>query len=214
MAKYKIAILISGNGSNLQSLINACSDPAYPAEISCVISNKADAYGLVRAGDAHIPTYIVSHKDYATREAYDQQLEAILTNHAVQLVCLAGFMRLLSTPFVRTWEKKLINIHPSLLPAFKGLHAVEQALQTGVKIAGCTVHFVDPEVDAGPIIMQAAVQVLSDDTAETLSQRILQAEHYCYPLVVRYLAEGKISWNGAKVVVDVQVGEEILNCFL
>ena len=189
MIKKKIGVLISGNGSNLQALIDACAHADYPAEIVTVISNKESAYGLNRAADAGIPAHIISHRDYASREAFDEAMHEILQRHQVEIVCLAGFMRLLSPAFVRHWQGKLLNIHPSLLPAFKGAHAVADALAAGVKIAGCTVHLVIDEVDAGPIILQAEVPVLPDDTEETLHQRIHEQEHRIYPVALKMVVE-------------------------
>ena len=189
MIKKKIGVLISGNGSNLQALIDACAHADYPAEIVTVISNKESAYGLNRAADAGIPAHIISHRDYASREAFDEAMHEILQRHQVEIVCLAGFMRLLSPAFVRHWQGKLLNIHPSLLPAFKGAHAVADALAAGVKIAGCTVHLVIDEVDAGPIILQAEVPVLPGDTEETLHQRIHEQEHRIYPVALKMVVE-------------------------
>ena len=190
MHKLPIAVLISGNGSNLQALIDACAEESFPARIVMVLSNKSNAYGLVRASEAGIPTHIISHKDFPTREAFDRAMDAVLVESGATLVCMAGFMRLLTAWFVERWHNKLINIHPSLLPSFKGLHAQQQALDAGVKVAGCTVHFVRPEMDSGPIIIQGSVTVHPDDTEDTLAARILIVEHQCYPQAVRMIAEG------------------------
>lgn len=198
MKKLKIAVLISGRGSNLQALIDATSQPGFPAEIIAVISNKQDAYGLVRAQNAGIQTYVINHKDYPSRSQFDHALHETLLQVNAELVCLAGFMRLIADGFVDNWQNRLINIHPSLLPAFKGLHAQQQALDAGVKLSGCTVHFVTKEMDAGPIILQEAVPVLDDDTAETLEARILEAEHRCYPQAVRLIAEAKVKVEAGK----------------
>lgn len=179
--KTKIAVLISGSGSNLQALIDASRDPGYPADIVLVISNKPEAYGLVRAQQAGITTKVINHKDYATREAFDDALHEALAQHQVELVCLAGFMRLLTPEFVNKWPQKMLNIHPSLLPDFKGAHAIRDALAAGAKETGCTVHYVVPEMDAGPIILQARVPVLADDTEESLAERIHAQEHIIYP---------------------------------
>lgn len=196
-----IAVLVSGRGSNLQALIDACELPNFPAKIVHVISNKAEAYGLTRAQEHAIPTTVISHKDYPSREAFDNALHAALEQTGAELVCLAGFMRLLTPAFTEAWRDKLINIHPSLLPAFKGVDAQQQAFDAGVKLSGCTVHFVRPEMDAGPIILQAAVPIHSDDTVEALSERILSAEHHCYPLAVKLIAEGKVNILDNKVFV-------------
>lgn len=202
MNKRKVGVLISGNGSNLQALIDACAKPDYPAEIAVVISNKESAFGLNRARNAGIPAHIINHKDYATREAFDDEMHRMLERHLVEFVCLAGFMRLLSPGFIDKWQERLINIHPSLLPSFKGVHVHEQALAAGVRFSGCTVHFVRPEVDAGPIIAQAVVPVLQDDTPESLAARVLEQEHKIYPQALRWLAEGKLSLRQDKVWVQ------------
>lgn len=190
MQKLPIAVLISGNGSNLQALIDACAEESFPARIMLVLSNKSSAYGLERAKKAGIPTHIISHKDYSTREDFDCAMDKVLTESDIALVCMAGFMRLLTPWFVERWHNRLINIHPSLLPSFKGLHAQQQALDAGVTIAGCTVHFVRPEMDSGPIIIQGSVEVLPDDTADTLTTRILTVEHQCYPQAIKMIADG------------------------
>ena len=191
-AKTRTAILISGRGSNLQALIDAATDPAYPAEIALVLSNVADAQGLARAAKAGIPTKTISHRGHATRESFDAEIDKALRAEGIELVCLAGFMRVLSDNFVRSWEGRLINVHPSLLPAFKGLHVHRQVLDAGVRISGCTVHFVVPELDSGAIIAQAAVPVFIDDTEETLAARTLEAEHKLYPLALALLASGGV----------------------
>jgi phosphoribosylglycinamide formyltransferase-1 len=193
VGKLKLGVLISGRGSNLQALIDATADPAFPAEIVLVISNKADAGGLLRAQAAGIATKVIPHKEFPNREAFDSALDDALRAAGVGLVCLAGFMRLLSAKFAESWHDRLINIHPSLLPSFKGLDSHGQALKAGVRFSGCTVHFVRPEMDAGPIILQAAVAVHDGDDEDRLAERILEAEHRCYPLAVRLIAEGRIS---------------------
>lgn len=187
--KKRIAVLISGSGSNLQALIDAAKAPDYPASIELVISNKADAFGLTRAQNAKIPTRTISHKDYASREEYDTQIDLLLNEFNIEYVCLAGFMRLLSAPFTEKWEGRMLNIHPSLLPAFKGAHAIQDALDAGVKKTGCTVHLVVPEMDSGPILMQAEVDILDDDTVESLAQRIHAQEHKIYPAALKALIE-------------------------
>lgn len=185
MTKKKIGVLISGNGSNLQALIDACAKKDFPAEITVVISNKESAYGLNRAREHGIAAHIVDHKAYGTREAFDDAMQELLMHHSVEFVCLAGFMRLLSKKFVERWHGKMLNIHPSLLPAFKGTHAVRDALAAGAKKSGCTVHFVVPELDAGPIVLQAEVSVLPGDTEETLHARIHEEEHKIYPAALK-----------------------------
>lgn len=190
MSKLKIAVLISGSGTNLQALIDACDQPDYPAEIVLVLSNKETAFGLERAKKAGIPTAFISHKQFSSREEFDKNMDARIKESGAEFVCMAGFMRILSEWFVDSWHNKLINIHPSLLPSFKGIDGQKQALEAGVKLAGCTVHFVRKEMDSGPIIVQAAVPVLSDDTVETLSARILTEEHKCYPQALKLVAGG------------------------
>lgn len=192
MAKLKVGILISGRGSNMAALIQAADEPGYPAEVACVISNVADAPGLQVADKAGIATAIVSHENYTDRENFDRALSTALEQRGVELVALAGFMRILSRGFVERWAGRLINIHPSLLPAFKGRHAARQTIAAGVRISGCTVHLVVPDLDAGPIVAQAAVPVLPNDTEKTLSARILRQEHRLYPQVVRWFAEGRV----------------------
>jgi len=179
--KKKVAVLISGRGTNLQALIDACKNEAYPVEISIVISNKSGAKGLKRAEEAGIATCAVDYKAFQLREEFDEAIHEILLANSIDIVCLAGFMRILSKSFVAKWENRIINIHPSLLPDFKGLNPHEQALAAGVEKSGCTVHFVTAEMDAGPIILQREVPIHPDDTVETLSSRILEQEHTCYP---------------------------------
>lgn len=202
MSGLKIGVLISGRGSNLQALIAACADPDFPAEIALVISNKPDAGGLAHAAAAGIETAVIEHGDFADRESFDRQIDARLGAAEVELVCLAGFMRLLSSWFVEAWRDRVVNIHPSLLPAFKGIDAHAQAIAAGVRLSGCTVHIVRPEMDAGPILVQAAVPVLPDDDEDALAARILEAEHRCYPHAVRLLAEGRVKIAGERAIVD------------
>ncbi len=190
--KKRVGILISGRGSNMRSLIKAASDPDFPAEIEVVISNVGNAEGLAFAAAADIPTLVIPHKAYETREAFDRAIDNALNNAGVEIVCLAGFMRILSDWFARRWEGKLLNIHPSLLPLFKGVHVHEQVLLSGMRVSGCTVHFVVPELDAGPIIAQAAVPVAIDDTPESLAARVLVEEHKLYPAALKMLAEGRV----------------------
>ncbi len=197
--KRRVAVLISGGGSNLQALLDAAQAPDYPAEIVLVLSNKAEAFGLQRAANAGVPTVVVSHGEYANRESYDRAVQVLLEAYDVELVCLAGFMRLLSPWFVQEWHDRMLNIHPSLLPSFKGLHTHRQALQAGVKLAGCTVHLVRAEMDVGPIVAQAAVPVLDEDTEETLAARVLVQEHQLYPQALRWLAEGRLQVREERV---------------
>lgn len=190
--KLKIAVLISGRGSNLQALIDATSNPTFPAEIVLVLSNKPDAAGLKKAEQASIPSVTLDHKKFSSREDFDKEVTKLLEKSEAKIICMAGFMRLLSEWFVNKWHNKLINIHPSLLPSFKGLHSQKQALEAGVKLAGCTVHFVRKEMDAGPIIIQSAIPVFNNDTEETLSKRILEEEHKIYPQAIKLIAENNI----------------------
>lgn len=198
--KKRVAVLISGRGSNLRSLIEAARAPDYPAEIALVISNKEDAGGLALAREAGIATKIISHKAFGSREEFDAAIDAALTDAKIALVAEAGFMRIHSEWFAKKWDGKLLNIHPSLLPAFPGIHVHQQALDAGVKISGCTVHFLTPELDSGPIIAQAAVPVLPDDTADTLAARILAEEHKLYPASLKLVAEGKVRLQHRKAV--------------
>ncbi|UEM22595.1 phosphoribosylglycinamide formyltransferase [Skermanella mucosa] len=202
MARLKVGVLISGRGSNLQALIDACADPCFPAEIVLVLSNKADAYGLERARAAGIPASVVSHRDFADKPGFEAAMDAALRSAGVDLVCLAGFMRLLTADFVERWRDRLINIHPSLLPSFKGLDTHARAIEAGVRFTGCTVHFVRPAMDEGPIIVQAVVPVLPDDDAHALGDRVLVAEHRCYPLALRLIAEGRARVEGERVVLS------------
>lgn len=190
MSKARVAVLISGSGSNLQALIDAAKQPDYPAEIILVLSNKADAYGLERAKQAGIPTHVISHKDYDGREAFDAAMDAYIRAQGADIVCLAGFMRLLTPGFVQGWEGKMLNIHPSLLPKYKGLDTHARAIEAGESEAGCTVHYVVPEMDAGPIILQVSVPILPDDTPERLRERVLAQEHILYPLALKKAIEG------------------------
>ncbi len=190
--RKRTAVLISGSGSNLQALLDAAAAPGYPAEIALVISNKPEAYGLQRAAQSGVPTRVILHTDYPSREAFDAALQAALVEARIELVCLAGFMRLLSAGFVEAWAGRMLNIHPSLLPAFPGLHTHRRALEAGVTVAGCTVHFVTPGCDEGPIVAQAQVPVLPGDTEESLAARILAEEHQLYPQALRALAEGRL----------------------
>src|SRR6266478_4833741 len=197
MVKKRVAVLISGRGSNMAALIEAAKERSYPAEIALVVSNRPDAAGLARAEAHAIPTAVVDHRPYGKdRAAFERALQAVLDQHRVELVCLGGFMRLLTQDFVLRWQGRMLNIHPALLPSFPGLDPHGQALKAGVKISGATVHFVIPETDAGPIVMQGAVAVADDDTPQTLAARILGIEHRIYPEALRLLASGKVRLDG------------------
>ncbi len=187
--KIKVAILISGRGSNMQALVNACKNPNFPAEISVVISNKENAAGLDFARQNGIDAVFIDHKKFASRHEFDQMITDEIKKRNCKIVCLAGFMRLVSAQFVAQWFDHLINIHPSLLPEFKGADAVGDAIKAGVKKSGCTVHFVREEMDSGPIIAKTEVDILQGDTKETLAQRILQKEHEIYPQALKMLCE-------------------------
>jgi phosphoribosylglycinamide formyltransferase-1 len=196
-----VGVLASGRGSNLQALLDAAARPGYPARVVIVIADRERAPALARADAAGVPAVFLDPKGYEDRAAYDAALSERLERAGVELVCLAGFMRILGPAFVRAWRGRVMNIHPALLPAFPGLHAQRQALEYGVKVAGATVHFVDEGVDSGPIILQAAVPVEPDDTEETLSARILAEEHRLYPEAVRLYAEGRLQVEGRRVRV-------------
>ncbi|WP_417841372.1 phosphoribosylglycinamide formyltransferase [Terasakiella sp.] len=202
MAKLKVAVLISGSGSNLQALIDMCAKDDAPAEITRVISNVENAYGLERAKQADIKTTVIDHKKYNGREAFEEALHQVLDSDKVDLICLAGFMRLLTDGFVQKWRDRLINIHPALLPSFKGLHTHERAIEAGVKFHGATVHYVRPAMDEGPIIVQAAVPVLPGDSANDLGARVLEQEHRIYPLALKLIAERKVRVSGEKVIYN------------
>jgi phosphoribosylglycinamide formyltransferase 1 len=193
MTKKRVAVLISGRGSNMAALIEAAKVPTFPAEIVLVLSNRPAAAGLDLARTCAIPTAVVDHAAYGKdREAFEHKMQEVLEAHRVELICLAGFMRLLTPRFVGRWQERMINIHPALLPAFKGLDTHQRALAAGVKIHGASVHFVVPDMDAGPIIAQGAVGVLDDDTAATLAARVLAIEHRIYPAALALLAAGRI----------------------
>jgi phosphoribosylglycinamide formyltransferase-1 len=199
MSRKRVAVLISGRGSNMASLIEAARQPDYPAEIALVISNRPEALGLDRASAAGLATLVIDHTRFGKdREGFERALHKELTARRIELVCLAGFMRLLTPWLVQRWEGRMINIHPALLPSFKGLDTHARALAAGVRIHGATVHFVVPEMDSGPIIVQAAVPVRPEDTAGTLSERVLAAEHRIFPLALRLLAEGRLRVAGSR----------------
>jgi phosphoribosylglycinamide formyltransferase-1 len=198
---YSIAVFISGSGSNLQSIIDAIHDRRVSARIAVVLSNEPDAYGLVRAQQHGIPTAVVNHRDYANRQEFEDAVLSVLGDFPVDLICLAGFMRLLTPGFLRRFPHRVINIHPALLPSFPGTHGQRDAYNYGVRFSGCTIHFVDDGVDTGPIIMQAVVPVLPDDDEERLKARILAQEHKIYPQVIQFFAEGRVTVAGKKVVI-------------
>jgi phosphoribosylglycinamide formyltransferase 1 len=190
-AKKRLAILISGRGSNMMALVEAARAPDYPADIAAIVASRPDAAGLLWARAQGLPATLVDHKAYASREAFDAAVDQVLAAAGVELIALAGFMRIQTPGFVRKWQARQLNIHPSLLPAFKGLHPQAQALAAGVKISGCTVHFVTEELDGGPIIAQAAVPVSETDSPDSLAARILAAEHRLYPQALALVAAGK-----------------------
>ena len=196
MAELKLAVLISGRGSNLQALIEACAAPDFPAAVALVVSNNSDAQGLDRARAGGIPTVVVARRDHGDRDAFDEALSDAIAGHDADLVCLAGFMAILGKAFVERWRGRLINIHPSLLPAYPGLDTHARAIEAGDRTAGCTVHFVTDEVDAGPIIIQESVPVEPHETAESLAARVLAAEHRLYPQAVCLIAEGRLPPTG------------------
>ena len=198
--RKRTAVLISGRGSNLAALVAAGRDPSYPAEIVLVISNVETAEGLKVAAAANVPAMSISHKSFASREDFDGAVDAALTEANIDIICEAGFMRIHSDGFVRKWQGRMLNIHPSLLPAFKGIRVHQQVLDAGVRVSGCTVHFVVPELDSGPIIAQAAVPVFPTDTVETLQNRVLAEEHRLYPAALKQLAEGRVVLREGKVV--------------
>lgn len=198
----KLGILFSGRGSNLAALIAACKDEKYPAEIAIAISNNPNAEGIAIAETAGIRVQVINHKEFEDRDTFDAALDTTLKEAGVELVCNAGFMRILTSGFVKSWHNRQLNVHPSLLPAFKGLHVHDRVLQSGVRLTGATVHFVRDEMDEGPIVAQVAVPVEADDTVDTLTARVLEAEHQIYPMAVRLVAEGKARVQGERVAID------------
>ncbi len=198
---FSIAVFISGSGSNLQSIIDAVEAGRVSAKIAVVVSNEPDAYGLIRAQKHGIPTAIVNHRDHKTRADFEAAVLAVLERFPIDLICLAGFMRLLTPDFLRRFSRRVINIHPALLPSFPGTHGQADAFNYGVRFTGCTIHFVDEGVDTGPIIMQAVVPVLPGDDVESLKARILAQEHRIYPQVIQFFAEGRVTITDRKVVI-------------
>lgn len=209
--RRRVGVLVSGRGSNLQALLDASADPRFPAEIALVISNLPGVYALERATAAGVATKVIPHKAFPSREAFDAAMDAALREAQVDIVCLAGFMRLLTPGFVRGWTGRMINIHPSLLPAFKGMHTHQRALDAGVKLHGCSVHLVTPELDDGPILVQAAVPVLPDDSETALAARVLEQEHRIYPLALRLLAEDKVTIEGNRARVEAMGEGALIN---
>lgn len=202
MGRMKVGVLVSGRGSNLQALIDACADADFPAEIALVISNVSDAGALDRAARADIPSTLIDHRWTPDRAVYGDRLDQALRDAEIELVCLAGFMRILDAGFVERWSGRMLNVHPSLLPAFKGLDTHQQAIDAGVRIAGCSVHLVTPDLDDGPILAQAAVPVLPNDTADDLAARVLVQEHRLYPMALRAIAEGRVEVDGRFSQID------------
>jgi phosphoribosylglycinamide formyltransferase-1 len=194
-----IAVLVSGSGSNLQAIIDSSEAGEIPAKVGVVLSNKADAYGLVRARNHGIPAEAVDHRSFESREAFDSRVVEVIRSYGAELVCLAGFMRVVTPVFLRAFPGRILNIHPALLPSFPGTHGPMQALRYGVRFSGCTVHFLDEGVDTGPIIAQAVVPVYEDDTEDTLAARILAEEHRLYPMAIRLFLEGKLEISGRRV---------------
>lgn len=203
MARKRTAVLISGRGSNMTALIEAARDESYPAEIALVVSNRPDAGGLQRAAEAGIATAVVDHKTYGKdREAFERALQDVLLQHRIEVVCLAGFMRILTAWFVGQWPNRMLNIHPALLPAFKGLDTHRRAIEAGVRDHGATVHFVVPEMDSGPIIAQGRVPVLPGDTEDELAKRVLAVEHRIYPLALNLVAADRVHVKGERCVIS------------
>jgi phosphoribosylglycinamide formyltransferase 1 len=197
--RKRTAILISGRGSNMRALIEHARNPSYPAEIVLVLANRPDAAGLIFATENNIACAVVDHKIFAGREEFERSMQVLLELHRIELICLAGFMRMLTPWFIGQWQGRLLNIHPALLPAYRGLKTHERALADGAKIHGCTVHFVVPAMDAGPIIAQAAIAVLDSDTPDTLAARVLVQEHHIYPAALACVAEGRLRVEGNRV---------------
>lgn len=200
MARTKLAILISGRGSNMEALIKAARSPDYPAEVALVVSNVPTAKGLGIARRHGVETLVVDHREYQDRESFENALQLALEDAGIELVCLAGFMRILNADFVMRWRDRMLNVHPSLLPAYRGLRTHERALEDGVRFTGCTVHFVRPEMDSGPILLQAAIPVHPEDTPATLAKRVLGQEHRIFVEAVRLVAGRHVRVSGNKVI--------------
>ena len=211
MQKKRTAILISGRGSNMAALLAAAEAPDFPAEIALVISNRADAGGLAVAEAAGVPTLVLNHRDFSDRIAFDAALDAHMRIEGIEIVCLAGFMRILTPWLVQRWHNRMINVHPSLLPSFKGLDTHARALEAGVRFHGCTVHLVRAEMDDGPIVFQAVVPVRADDTPDSLAARVLEQEHVIYPAGLALLASGRLTVEDERAVIaDADVPEQVL----
>ena len=202
--RARVGVLISGSGTNLQALIDEAAAPGFPAEIVLVISNRLGVRGLQRASAAGIATLVINHQDFDDRASFDAALNEALESVGCQIVCLAGFMRILTSGFIDGWAGRMLNVHPSLLPSFPGLHTHQRALDASARVAGCTTHLVTPEVDSGPILAQAVVPILADDTADTLAARVLKQEHRIYPQTLRLLAEGRIRIVDGRAVIHDQ----------
>ena len=211
MAKLKLCVFISGRGSNLQSLIEACAGDDYPAQIALVVSNIDGVQGLKRAKSAGILTAVVSHKDFSSQNSFEASITKAIMPFDVDLICLAGFMRILSDKFVDHWHDRMINIHPSLLPSFKGLNVQQRAIDAGVRFSGCTVHFVRRDMDTGPIIVQASVPLLDNDNANTLTARILEQEHKIYPLAIKLIAQGRTTIKDERVLIDDAIAPDVVS---
>lgn len=212
MSRVPVGVLVSGSGTNLQALLDAAAEPDFPAQIAVVVSNRRDAFALERARRAEVPAVWLPHREYARREDYDAALVETLRAHGVEWVALAGFMRLVTPVFLDAFPHRVLNVHPSLLPAFPGLDAQQQAFDHGVRITGATVHLVELGMDAGPIVAQGAVPVRPDDTARTLQQRILAVEHRIYPMALRWAVEGRLTVEGRQVRVELPEGERAWVC--
>lgn len=202
--KLPLGVLVSGNGSNLQTIIDRCEDGTLDARIAVVLCNNSNAYALERCRTHHIFATVIDHRDFASRELFDKRAIEVLNVAGVELVVMAGFMRILSREFFRAFPLRIMNIHPALLPAFPGIHVQQKAIEYGARFSGCTVHFADEGVDTGPIIIQAVVPICDDDTQETLAKRILEQEHRIYPQAIQYYAEGRIEVHGRKVRIKDQ----------
>lgn len=214
VSRKRVAAFISGSGSNMVKLAEACAAPDFPAEIVAVFSDKPDAGGLAKAQTFGIPTFVFPRKDFASKEAHEEAILAELERQRPDIVCLAGYMRLLSGRFISRYEGRILNIHPSLLPLFPGLDTHRRAIEAGMKIAGCTVHFVTEGMDEGPQIVQAAVPVLSGDTSADLAARVLTVEHRAYPLALRLVAEGKVRMEGGRAVMTAPTTGEVMGSLI
>jgi len=203
----RLGVLASGSGSNLQAILAGCASGKIPAQVAVMVCNVPGARALERARAAGVPTVLLEHKQFASRDEYDRELVSVLRRHGVELVCLAGFMRLLGPALLSAFQNRILNIHPSLLPAFPGLHAVRQAVAAGVRVSGCTVHVVDEGTDTGPIVIQAAVPVLEGDSEETLAARILAQEHRCYPRAIALWAQGRVQIEDRRVRIAAAAGD-------